>query len=464
MKRLITVLILIFSIFELRSDILSTDNQFDYIVVYHNEFKSEIDEYIKWRKAQGVNITAIELNEIYKYFKNNETSEQQAIRGFVSFTLTYWQKPAPKYLLICGSINHIPSFKVKSNMQFYEDSISVDFYYSINENDPDELPDISIGRLPARNLEQMDAMFDKIYDYEGIGFNRSYSKDFLNVVDSKDSASFEKISEKLIENHFPSQSKIDRAYFSDDSPYHSDVIGFHEKLNRSLRFLNYIGHGHPDSWSHEKILTTDHIDTLTFADQSFVMLTLACSQNFDDPDKQGLAEKLLSKEKGGALLTIGSSGINMSSIVGEFGSEFYNTLLNNTDLRIGDVLKKIISKHNSDFFKRFTLLGDPYLLLHNNDIIAGNAESKNVDAEYYTAHPNPFFEKTNIDLEILETKNISISIYDFSGKKIADIFSGLLSRGTHNFSWIADGYDSGVYFCKIEKKDETIVIPLIIEK
>ena len=234
------------------------------------------------------------------------------------------------------------------------------------------------------------------------------------------------------------------------------------RLSKPIKYLNYFGHGQPQQLSHLKILSTEHIDTLNFAKEPFILLALACSQNFDDPEVQGLAESLLTVKNGGALAAIGSSGVNFFTTVNKFGMEFYENLFSKNEIRLGDIIHKVKSKHYSNFFRRFTLLGDPYMMIRND--FTADVSANTADDEFYYAHPNPTSLKTTIELEIVDPSEIEICVYDLSGKKVSDIFSGFLHQGMHSFEWSGDTKKSGLYFCKIEKMGISSVLPLVLEK
>ena len=65
-----------------------------------------------------------------------------------------------------------------------------------------------------------------------------------------------------------------------------------------------------------------------------------------------------------------------------------------------------------------------------------------------TAYPNPFNPITQFDYAIPENVNVSISIYDASGSKIAEIQNGFQNAGSYTVSWDAGIQPSGVYFIR----------------
>ena len=64
-------------------------------------------------------------------------------------------------------------------------------------------------------------------------------------------------------------------------------------------------------------------------------------------------------------------------------------------------------------------------------------------------YPNPFNPVTNIEFGIPNDMNISIAVYDISGREIESIYDGMIESGFHTITWNADIFSSGVYFLKV---------------
>ncbi len=60
--------------------------------------------------------------------------------------------------------------------------------------------------------------------------------------------------------------------------------------------------------------------------------------------------------------------------------------------------------------------------------------------------PNPFNPTTTIEYMTSGSGNVSLSIYNIAGQKIATLQDGAMSKGTHSIVWNAAGNSSGVYF------------------
>ena len=63
--------------------------------------------------------------------------------------------------------------------------------------------------------------------------------------------------------------------------------------------------------------------------------------------------------------------------------------------------------------------------------------------------PNPFNSGCMIKLHLERTETISIRVYDLQGRVTAELFSGQLTSGIHDFNFNADNLSSGIYFVRV---------------
>ena len=52
-------------------------------------------------------------------------------------------------------------------------------------------------------------------------------------------------------------------------------------------------------------------------------------------------------------------------------------------------------------------------------------------------------------VDIAEEKFATISIYNANGQEVSNLWSGVLSNGSHSFTWNAVDQPSGVYFARL---------------
>ena len=83
--------------------------------------------------------------------------------------------------------------------------------------------------------------------------------------------------------------------------------------------------------------------------------------------------------------------------------------------------------------------------------------------EVYQNYPNPFNPSTSIKFDLPQTSEVKLSVYDISGRELANIYSGKLQAGTFEYKWDASSYSSGVYFYRFEagKYSKTMKMMLV---
>ena len=66
-----------------------------------------------------------------------------------------------------------------------------------------------------------------------------------------------------------------------------------------------------------------------------------------------------------------------------------------------------------------------------------------------SVYPNPFNPSTNIVVDIAQEKFATISIYNANGQEVSNLWSGVLTDGSHSFTWNGMDQPSGLYFARL---------------
>lgn len=67
-----------------------------------------------------------------------------------------------------------------------------------------------------------------------------------------------------------------------------------------------------------------------------------------------------------------------------------------------------------------------------------------------SAHPNPFNPTTTINYKVEQDNHVSLTVYNVSGKQVAELVNEFMSAGQYNMSWNASELPSGVYFAVLQ--------------
>lgn len=79
-------------------------------------------------------------------------------------------------------------------------------------------------------------------------------------------------------------------------------------------------------------------------------------------------------------------------------------------------------------------------------------------------YPNPFNPATRIGYEVPKTGHVEISIYDITGKKVADLVNQVLVPGKYTADFDGSHLSSGVYFYRLQAGDKVLFRKMILLK
>lgn len=95
----------------------------------------------------------------------------------------------------------------------------------------------------------------------------------------------------------------------------------------------------------------------------------------------------------------------------------------------------------SEKAKKAVCGGPPENIEHQHPHVYSALSSSQVFKAQFSASPNPFSDFVNIKINIPYQSQARITVFDFSGKQVAQVFDGLMAQGTHSFKW--DGSTEG---------------------
>ncbi len=87
--------------------------------------------------------------------------------------------------------------------------------------------------------------------------------------------------------------------------------------------------------------------------------------------------------------------------------------------------------------------------LSTTGIIRDQGQNLPLDFKLYQNYPNPFNPTTNLEYRISNSGFVTLKIYDTLGREISTLVNEEKPAGAYNAIWNADGYASGLYFCKL---------------
>ncbi len=346
------------------------NNRYDYIIVAPDAFAEELEVFAALKENAGLQTVIATLPQIYNQFPGDDRAAQ--IRDFISYALSNWQAPAPRYLLLAGDVARVPTFRLASRFAnaptVDEDSLSLDEPFSINQNEADQIPDIALGRWPAANIDELTTMMAKSLYFETQATGNEYTNELLLLVDGGDDWNeiFENYATELTGEvvQFNNLSRID---IRPESSFAGTQEDFLTAVENGAIFLHFVGLSSRTAWSRSDFFNRTDVNAFTRNQRYFIHTGQGSSYDFDDPGENSLIEEMLLLPGGGAVASVAPVGLVYAFEMFNFGDDFYTTLFEMPGATVGDIflaakidlLNRVnIADHT---YRRYSLLGDPAL-------------------------------------------------------------------------------------------------------
>jgi hypothetical protein len=337
-------------------------NGADLVIISHGLFLENLKPLKTLREAQGYSVALIDVEDLYNEFSyGNKTP--QAIRDFLIQATSYWRKP-PRFVLLAGDASYDPrNYLGLGNFDLVPTkTVETVFMEAPSDNwfadtTGDGIPDLAIGRLPVRTVEEATTVISKIIAYDQTS---GPLKDVLLVADMADpDFDFEKAASQVA-SLFPSTLTvwgISRASFDNDGEVKSELL---RHLNEGRLWVNYIGHGSMDFWR-GNIFTSKDARALTNSKRLSLFVNMTClNGSFYSPNSDSLAEVLLKSDKGGAVAVWTSSGLTDPNQQLVMNKAFVQALFNGSSPTLGEATVKAKAALGAgDVTKTWILFGDP---------------------------------------------------------------------------------------------------------
>jgi hypothetical protein len=302
------------------------------------------------RQAQGHGVALVDVQMIYDAWSYGQVAPE-AIRAFLRYAAATWHR-APATVVLVGDgtsdpLNYtkhgetmfIPPYLAMVDPWMGETACET-CYAQLDGDDPlaDALPDLALGRLPAKSAAELQALVAKIIGYETAGGGMDWRSRAVFVADNYrdanshpdpagDFAAFADASAASL----PTGVEARRLYYdpSPDRPPQSwrepDAAQAYQRtlglLSAGAGLAMYVGHSHQWQWAvtdstrePSYLLGLYDADDLTNAGRPFVLLEMTClTAAFHTPAYSGttIDERLL-LAPGGAVAVWGPTGLGVA--------------------------------------------------------------------------------------------------------------------------------------------------------
>lgn len=422
----------------------------DLLIVTHPNFIEQAYRLANFRRSHDkMNVEVVTHHQVYNEFSSG-SQDITAIRN-LAMHLYYKDTLARfRYLLLFGDCSYdyknrvadnfhmMPTYESPASLYVLSSYASDDFFGILAKNksgwESNDMMDIGVGRLPAKNREEADILVNKLVHYASsekcLG---SWRNRYTFVSDNGDycehSRQANDLSESLLQRNLTANVKkifigayerISGAGGITSPAATNDLLSSIEKGNL---IVNYTGHGGETIWADEFLFTREMIDRLKNYDRLSFFITATCDfGRHDHPGQLSGAESLLLNNAGGAvgIMTTGRPVGSANNFA--INQSFYQSLfkpVNGKPGRMGDAIREAKNNNSDKVSNRgFTLLGDPSAAFAFPD------EKIEVNAVNDTIRGLDFVE---IQAEIKDDKGNRDSL--FQGRAYASLYDrpGILS-------------------------------------
>ena len=333
-------------------------NSADLLIVGYADFLPSFDALKALRQQQGLVTQSVDIEDVYDEF-NGGNKSPQALKDFLSYAKANWTK-APRYVLLggtasfdprnylgVGATDFVPTMFVQTaHIETASDDTLADF-------NNDGIPEIAVGRLPARTIDEANRMVQKVIDYDQ---NVASGTGVLLVADVNNGFDFEANNDQL-KQLVPSGYPVLDIRRGSDPQAHQDLL---DALNLGKKLVNYTGHGSVDLWE-ANLLTDADAATLVNAQKLSVVVAMTCLNGyFIDERIESLAHALLNSRNGGAVAMWSSSGLTAPDAQATADFELFRQLFAGASIRLGDAtIRAKTAISDIDVRRTWILIGDP---------------------------------------------------------------------------------------------------------
>ena len=356
---------------------MAETNRLDYLVIAARALAPAAQELADYRAGQGLRVGVAVFEDACDLLCNGLRTPE-AISELMSYAAAIWPEP-PRMAVLAGNghydylgalsneVNHLPPMLLQTlDGLFAADELLAD-------SGGDDLPEVAIGRLPARSPEELAAMIAKIKAYEA-DFGSAWQNQLVFAADKADAAGnfSESITRftDLVQSPYSVAARIDLDTMAIAPARAALLAGF----NDGAGFIHYSGHGTTVRLSSQGLLTATDVNAMTNARQPVVAALSCLAGHYEAPAADSLAELLMRRPQGGAVAVWASSALSLNAPATDLGETVYRSVLQEGAGRLGPALLQARRSWPGDPFTRdtfatYNLLGDPALR------IAGNVET-----------------------------------------------------------------------------------------
>lgn len=424
-----------------------------FIIITHKNFLDAANRLKNYRETQtnpAISTIVVDVEKIFNEFSGG-LMDVTAIRDYIKYAYDNWTTK-PEYVLLFGkgtydykniegfSDNFVPTWQSEESLIliYNADSYTTDDFFG-RVNGTDNFVDLAIGRIPARSLTEISNYIDKIVKYEKSS-DRTPWKNLITLVSDDgwtssgdDTALHTRPNEDISKLSYMQSFDFNKIYLAAYTPVitsggrrkpevNEKIIS---SINEGTVYLNFIGHGNPEVWTHEIVFEKTVSIPQLKNDRLFVLGTFTCDFGyFDIPNYQSGGEQLVLVKDYGAIAAFTAARLVFAGENEALNKSFINNLFNSPrdtmdlSVTLGKAIFLTKSTRASVNDQKYVLLGDPTLRLNipvlRSIIDSVNGQTLTNDVQIKA------LSKVKIDGRVVNPDNSTKT--DFNGEAILTVF------------------------------------------
>ncbi len=380
--------------------------QSDLIIVVHPAFYDAAKSVADYHKSHdNLRVALVTTEEVYNEF----SSGAQDISAIRDFARMFYKRATdstqlPKYLLLYGNgsydykyrlannANFVPTYETANDSSDLDGFLSDDFFGFLDDNEYIEnygianTLDIGVGRIPARNLTDATVAANKIVNYKSAATLGPWRIASMVVAEKSDDAGDHMGDAEIMSETVADATKMlynQQKVYVDAIPIVVTPGGprcpnanaaINDQIYQGVFMVNYNGHGNPQVWANERILTQDDFNNWNNVNSLPFMATATCDFGQFDHPAASAAELMMLHDGGGAIAMVTTTGavyeffnkpMNIDFLDAQFTKKQDGTWNTFGDAcRISKNVAYSVAPPSDELsnFRKFVLLGDPALI------------------------------------------------------------------------------------------------------
>jgi hypothetical protein len=375
----------------------------DLLIITHPSLLSQAQRLADIHRQQSsMRTVTVTTEQVYNEFGSG-APDPVALRDLVKM---YWDKYGttagkPKYLLLFGDASFdyknriannthlVPAWQNNFSLDPLATYASDDFFGFLDDNEDinstviNNLLDVGIGRIPAKNIGEAKDFVDKVAAYyapqalgpwrNNLSFIADDEDNNLHVQDAEIITTTAQLANPLLNQHKIYLDAFRQETGPGGSQYPQANQASNSQLYNGTLIWNYNGHGGPKRLAEETVLDQDMVNNWNNPYKLPLFITATCDfAPYDNPTINSLGENILLRPKTGAIALMTTTRLVFA---------FSNRIMNNNYMQfalqpdaagkyktLGDAIreaKNYTYQTSGDIpnNRKFTLLGDPALTL-----------------------------------------------------------------------------------------------------